>query len=299
MEEKKIIKLKLHSVIIITLAILLVIGIVTAVFLKSNNKDEEFKREPEAMVINPDNVVASEKKTNNGNTVKIRYAYTYNVPTADALNEMQNEKYGEDYIDILEIYLEGDKLTKINELIKNSSFEKADLSVYKDTKLAIDVAGTFEITINNDIVLLMDQEWSMYTKDSDSYIIHTPEELFNEISTIVYEKAYGNSKSYDTSKITIISKQTDGEDVIITDEKHIKSILDNLKYAKVNMNEDEMEDEEITYTVDLNNGVQVKVYFASAIGYIIDSSEKYYVAFVTDFEEIVSTLYENYIAGRN
>jgi len=197
MEEKKIIKL--YSVIIIILVILLVIGIIFAIFWKFNKKE----REKKASVTNSNNVVESEKNINNGNTVKIRYAYTYNVPTADTLNKMRNEEYGEDYIDILEIYLEGDKLDKINELIDKSSFEKADLSAYQYTNLSIGVGGTFEVTINNDIVLLMDQEWSMYSNAEDSYIIHTPEEIFNEVSTIVYEKAYKNSKSYESSKITI------------------------------------------------------------------------------------------------
>ena len=284
MEEKKTIKLKFHFVIIISLIIILLMGITVIVLFKLNNKNEELEKE---------------KKTNNGNTVKIRYAYTYDVPAADDLNEMQNEEYGEDYIEILEIYLEGDELTKMNELIKNSSFEKADLSLYKNTKLGIGVRGTFEVTINNDIVLLMNKEWSMYTKDSNSYIMHTPEKLFDEISMLVYEKAYQNLKSYETSKITIISEQTDGEDVIITDKKQINNILENLKYSKVNMNETEMKDEEINYTVNLNNDVQIKVYDASSIGYVVDNNEKYYVAFVTNFEDLISTLYENYLTEKH
>ena len=68
-------------------------------------------------------------------------------------------------------------------------------------------------------------------------------------------------------------------------------LLENLKYAKINFHKDEMKNEtETTYMTDLNNGVQVHILKAETIGYIIENAEKFYVAFITDFSDIVSTL---------
>lgn len=268
--------------------------------LKINaKKDEKIESDTAMHNINQNTyITATEENTNNKDKIKIRYAYTYSVPTADNLNEMQNEEYGENYIDILEIKLEGNRLEEISKILENVSFEKADLSAYKGTNLAIGVGGEFEVTINNDITLLLDSRWSIYTKAEESYIIETPEELYDKIAIIVQEEVNKNEKNYSAKKITIIPRNAESKDVVITDEKHIDILIENLKYSKVNVYEEEMENETETYLIDLNNGVQIHVFSASTVGYIIDNTEKYYVAFMTDFEDIVSTLYENYIEGR-
>ena len=299
-DDKKVIKLKLNFVIAIILASILIVSIVVVALLKVNStKNKKLESNTEKHNINQNtDITTTEKNTNNEDTIKIRYAYTYSVPTADDLNEMQNEEYGENYINILEIKLEGNRLEEISQILENVSFEKADLSAYKGTNLAIGVGGEFEVTINNDMTLLLDSRWSLYTKGEESYIIETPEELYDKIASIVQEEVNKNAKNYSSKKITIIPRNAESEDVVITDEKHIDMLIESFKYSKVNIHEEEMEDETETYMIDLNNGVQVYLFHASTIGCVIDNTEKYYVAFMTDFEDIVSTLYENYIEGR-
>ena len=288
-ENKKVIKIKLNFVII--LAIILIISIVVVALVKINAiKDEKIESDTAIHNINPNiEIIATEENTNNKDKIKIRYAYTYSVPTADDLNEMQKEEYGENYIDILEIRLEGNRLEEISKILENVSFEKADLSAYKGTNLAIGVGGEFEVNINNDITLLLDSKWSIYTKGEESYIIETPEELYDKIAIIIQEEVDKNVKNYSSKKITIIPRSAESKGVVITDEKHIDMLIKSFKYTKVNIHEEEMEDETETYMIDLDNGVQVYLFHASTMGYVIDNTEKYYVAFIKDFENIVST----------
>ena len=296
-EDKKEIRIKFSTAILTyTIIVILMIAIIVVTLLKLKNPEEErLESNTEINNINQDiqTTDTTEETTNNKNSIKIRFAYSYGISTADALNEMENELYGENYIDILEIQLEGDNLAEINGILENTSFEKTDFSMSEGTDLAIGVEGEFELTINNDITLLLDQTWSLYTKE-ESYIIKTPEELFNKIATIVQEEIDKNSKNYSSEKITITSKNLEDEDIIITDEDDINMLIENLKYAKVNMHKEEMEDETVTYIVDLNNGVQIYVFNASKIGYIVDNTEEYYITFINDFENIISELYESY-----
>lgn len=237
---------------------------------------------------------------NEESSIKIRYAYAYNIPTADSLNELEDEEY----IDILEIYLENEELENVKKLLEDITFEEVDLTKYAYTNLAIAVGGMYEVTINNSIVLLLDypgDRWGQYTKGKESFIFEVTEKeekLINEIDRIVQEKVNETSEKFSAEKITISSQNY--MNVNITDKEHIQLLIEKLKYSKVNITEDEMENEEIVYTVDLNNGIKLYIYHASMIGKIIkENDENYYVAFMTDFDEIVKRMFENYAAGRN
>lgn len=204
---------------------------------------------PEIGSVTPD---VSEETTNttvhDENAIKIRHAYDYYILSADALNELENEKTGKDFIHILEIYPEGENLSKITELIENSSFEKADLSAYELTNEGIGVLGIFELTIDNNTTLLMDETWSLYTTANDSYIIHTPKDLFHEISTIVNE----NSKKTNSITWTIPSLDA-GEKAslqykLTLKNNYSKDIVDEIlpTNRKVDITDDQGDDETST-----------------------------------------------------
>ena len=74
-------------------------------YLKLNNDEEKNNTESTEIAIQKES------------PVKIRYAYTYNVPTADSLNEIQNKKTGKDFIKVFELYLEGEELDKVVRII--------------------------------------------------------------------------------------------------------------------------------------------------------------------------------------
>lgn len=237
---------------------------------------------------------------NKESSIKIRYAYVYNIPTADSFNESEDEEY----IDILEIYLKNEELENVKKILEDIKFKEVDYTKYANINLAIGVGGMYEVTLDNSIVLLLDypgDRFGQYTKGNESFIFEVTEKeekLINEIDRIVQEKVNENFEKFSAEKITISSQNN--SNVNITDKEHIKLLIENLKYVKVNIAEDEIENEEIVYTVDLNNGIKLNIYHASIIGKIIkENNEMYYVAFMTDYDEIVKRMYENYISGRN
>ena len=276
---------------IIITFLILIIG-VSIVICVSNNykKDEKLHK---SLNETQERIKTSENAENN---IKIRYAYAYSVDTADTLNEIHMEQYGKNYIDILEFYVTGEYLEEINDILNNISFEKVDLSKYKYTNYMIGVEGQYEVTINNNIVLLMDEEYSLYIRGDETYIIYTPKALGQLINKIVQERAFGSQEIRNIDKITIISKDNSSEIVNITNKSDIDYLKENLRYAKIDMRDEEMGDTTYLYIIDLNNGMKIKVY--SFIGYITDGNEEYYVAFISDFNEIVSKIYDKYTSSK-
>lgn len=262
-----VIKVKLETVLAIILISILIVGTIVAIlfYRKSNENNKQ-------------------------NEIKIRYAYAYNVATADSLNKMNDD--GE-YIDILEITLAGDDLERVNNLLHKQSFKKVN-------NLRLAVVDEYEVTINDEIKLSIcpGEKYAYYSNGNDSFLTAISEDFVNEIDRIVQAEASKNFREVFSEKITITSENN--IQVNITDEKHIKTLTENLKYTRVNINDNEMEKEKIDYIVDLNNGTKIYTYFASCLGYIIDENkDEFYVAFITNYEDIVSTIFENYASGRN
>jgi len=103
---------------------------------------------------------------------------------------------------------------------------------------------------------------------------------------------------YSSEKITIISE--DNKQVTITDVEYIKQLEEKSEYTKVNYNKNTLDNEKISYIVDLNNGTKIYVYVASCLGKVInENSEEYFVTFMEDYEDIIGIMFENYISGRN
>lgn len=279
--EKNVIKMKFITFITIIIVSILIIGGIIAFALCKGNKDNNHGNNIE---------LVNEESNNEEKFIKIRYAYTYNVATADALNEINDD--GE-YIDILEINLEGENLEKVTSLLEKQSYKKIE-----NLKLA--VMDVYEVNINDEIKLSITpgQNYAQYNKGKESFIIKISEELVNEIDRIVQEEASKNIGKFSSEKITIISE--DNKQVTITDVEHIKQLEEKSKHTKVNNNENTLDNEKISYTVDLNNGTKIYVYFASCLGKVVnENGEEYYVAFIGNYEDIVGIMFENYISGRN
>lgn len=279
--EKNVIKIKFSTFITIIIVSIIIVGGIISFALCKENKDNN----------DGNNIELVNKESNNKEKfIKVRYAYTYNVATADALNEINED--GE-YIDILEIKLEGETLKKINSLLEKQSYKKVQ-------NLDLLVLDVYEVNINDEIKLSITpgENYAQYNKGEESFIIKISEELVKEIDRIVQEEASKNIKQFSSEEITIMSEGN--EQVNIREENHIKQLEEKSKHTKVNINEDELNDEKINYIVDLNNGTKIYVYFASCLGKVVnENGEEYYVAFIGNYEDIVGIMFENYISGRN
>lgn len=228
---------------------------------------------------------------NEEKSITIRYAYGYNVATAELLNKMNKD---EKYIDILEIKLEDENLRKISTLLEKQSYKKVN-------DIGLVVLDVYEVKINDEIELSIcpgEEYASYYPKGKKSFLIEISEELVNEIDRIVQEEAKKNIKEFSSQKITIISE--DNRKINIIDEEDIKQLKEKSMCKKVKADKNILENEKKSYTVDFNNGTKIYVYFASSLGKIIEENgEEYYVVFIEGYEDIVETMFENYISGRN
>lgn len=126
--------------------------------------------------------------SNSKNSIKIRYAYSYNIATADSLNELAREEGEDNYIEILEINItDAKKLEKLNNLLRNWKYKD-----YSST-IALEIYGEYEVTLENGIVLSVDStdSFAYYTNGSESYLTKIPLEFSKTITEIV-EQEVGN-----------------------------------------------------------------------------------------------------------
>lgn len=271
-------KLKLHSKLSIFLVVLVIVIVILSIFFFVVNNNKGYKKDIRS--------------------IKIRYAYAYNVQTADDLNEINEDG---NYIDILEVNLEKEELCKIKSLIEKLSFREIN-------NLDLVVIDTYQVVVNDDYKLYISpsQDYACYIKGNNVFIIEISEELINEIEKIV-QKNVSKTIEYSSDKLTISKvfyedeeEKENAKDIEITNPKHIETILESVQYSKVNITEEELAGEEIEYIVDFNNGLKICTYYASILGYILDeNNDKTFIAFNTDFDYMVQLMYENYISGRN
>lgn len=96
-------------------------------------------------------------------------------------------------------------------------------------------------------------------------------------------------KSINSEKITIIS---DNEKLEVTDVEQLKE-FSNYKYYVINASDEEFKDEKVAYTLDLNNGTKINVYFASVLSSIYYSNGSHEYIYTGNLEDLVEKIFKN------
>ena len=292
MDEKEKIKISLKTAIIIA-CIIIVLVIVSIVcfckYIKNNqsnynevgkeNVQESYKEEKQEEKLlessDSDYVYNQEIKS-----IVIKYYEGYNIATGDAIS---------DTIPLNTIKLKDNDFKEISDLIKALTKVKISENNEEYGHLRYDyICDYYKLEINDSFNILIGDKYGITEQDKEYFEV--PEDLFNKVLEIV--KKYNEEnvyKSINSEKITIIS---DNEKLEVTDVEQLKE-FSNYKYYVINASDEEFKDEKVAYTLDLNNGTKINVYFASVLSSIYYSDGSHEYIYTGNLEDFVEKIFKN------
>ena len=262
------------ALIIVIVTILIIIGLIGVTAYILNNKKEQI-------------ITTEEKEHRTGNvftdkinTITIKYYNGYNIATGDISDDIPSFK----------IELKGEDLEKVTSLVQTLQYYK--LNDCTDTKKnCIDIIyDKYELIINNNFSLYLDKKYGFVTDPYDTFKV--PEELYNIIQQKVEKNNKENVyKQLNSKKITIINKNNKLE---VTDTKYIEE-LSNYNYYKTNIKDNDKvyNEKDITYTLDLNDGRKIDLYYVSPLSRLYNKDGSHINIYSGDLYELVDKIYNN------
>lgn len=280
MEENKHIKISLKTAIIIAcIIIILIIGLI--VILSNYTKKEQ--------PINTDSRMdGSNQESSSGDyiynkeiqSIVIKYYEGYNIATGDGISET---------IPLNTINLKSNELNEVSKLIKTLTKVKYSKNDEMYNHMQYDhICDNYKLEINNNFIIYIGDEYGITAEKNDYFKV--PEELYSKILEIV--KTYNEDNVYKTinsEKITIICKQ---EKLEVTDTEQLKG-LSNHQYYVINASDKDFDNEEVAYTLDLNDGRKIDIYFASVLSCIYYENGTHEYIYTGNLENFVKKIFEN------
>lgn len=280
MEEIKQIKVSLKTAIIILCIIaILIIGIVIVIKCVVK-EDKTFSSNPNSSGIDQTDEEGNYIYNEEIKSITIKYYEGYNIATGDIIS---------DTIPLNTINLKSDDLNEVSKLIKvltKVKYSKDD-EIYSHIQYDY-MCDNYELEINGNFIIYIGDQYGIVDEKNDYFKV--PEELYNKISKIIQNYNEENLyKKINSTKITIISEQKKFE---VTDGEQL-SQLSNYQYYVINASDKDFETEEIAYTLDLNDGRKIDIYFASVLSCIYYENGTHEYIYTGNLENYVEKIFEN------
>ena len=263
------------ALIIVIITLLIIIGIIGITAYKLNNKKEEI-------------IVEQEKQHRTGKvydkdikSITIKYYNGYNIATGDAIKES---------IPAFKIELQKEELEKATSFIKTLEYFHIEKDCGKKENCIDIIEDNYELIINNKFSLYLDKEYGFVEDPYDTFKV--PEELYNLVVKQVEKNNKENVyKQLNSKKLTIISN---GEKLEVKDPKYIEEIS-NYNYYKTNIkdNDEVYEEDKLTYTLDLNDGRKIDLYFISPLSRLYNKDGSHINIYSGDLYELIDKIYNN------
>ena len=209
-------------------------------------------------------------------SVTIRYYIGYNIATGDAIN---------DSIPCHQITVSGDDLETLVSLI--GGLTKMAVDQNTDDYLFVEsITDDYELTINDDVVLTIGNKCGYAPASSEQFEV--PAELYETVDRIAQENNEKNVyKTLGGDQISVTDR--DGKVWDIEDDDQLEKIRSTQYYA-MNISDDTLEGEQVAYVVDLHNGDQLDVFFASVLGKIRYADGSYEYVYTGNLEEYLDEI---------
>ena len=214
-------------------------------------------------------------------SIKIRYAYGYDVALADE----------QKFIDVLEIDCKDDELKNLAQLITNNKLDASETAAQTSATTYYNT----QIVINGNKVVSFSDKNATYKRDDKSTAVVLTDELLTKTGEIVNRELSKHVYTIDASTIkSAVITNSNNASVTVTDTEEIKAICTlascvNLKTGVVDLTKSK-----VTYTVELNNGIKMKITSGGAEGYVMNGSNQQEVKFMFNVEQGLETIFKKY-----
>lgn len=277
MQESKKVKSNSNAalIIVVFIIILLILALVAVIAIKKK----------QTVSIDPGQNVVTQQRDNGDyiyrgeiQSIVIKYFVGYNYATGEAI---------QDTIPLNTIVLEAEDFNSIKEQIKTLT-KYEDYEKFERNYGLIHILDYYRIEINEDFVIYIGDEFGCV--ENEDIHFEVPKDLYGKVQEIA--KKYNESKLYKTinsDKITIICEQ---EKLEVTDEEQLDE-LKNFQYYIINSSDDKFVNEKVAYTLDLNNGTKIDIYYASVLSCIYYEDGTHDYIYTSNLKEIIEKIFNN------
>ena len=212
-------------------------------------------------------------------SVSIRYYIGYNIATGDVIS---------DSVPCYQIDVTGEDLDAMAAAIAELSKVSVDPKSEEFGHIMYDqLNDDYELTINGDFVVTIGAGYGCSVTTSE--MVRVPAELYALADRLAQENNEANAyKTLGGEQISVTDQN--GKVWDVTDAEQLEEISAT-RYYVLAITEEELEGERIAYVVDLHNGDQLDVYFASVLGRLRHADESYEYIHIQELEDYLDRVF--------
>ncbi len=230
----------------------------------------------------PGSLSGSTNATTSIKSIKLRYAYGYDVTLADQLH----------FVDVLEYECKDDELKTLGRLIENNQLDKnasdsptTSTASYNNTQMVVD---------GNKVLAFSDKNALYYHDEKTQYVVLN-EDVLKKIAEIINREAEKKVSAIPANEVkTAVITNSNNVSVTITDTSDIEAICKLTSFVNLNGDVVDLSKEQVVYTVDLSNGIKIRVTTGGATGFISNSNGQQKVKFMFNAETGLETIFNKY-----
>ena len=230
----------------------------------------------------PGSLSGTTNNTTSIKSIKLRYAYGYDVTLADQIH----------FLDVLEYECKDDELTTLGKLIENNKLDAnasdtptTNTATYYNTQMVVD---------GNKVLAFSDKNALYYHDEKTQYVVLN-EDVLKKIAEIVNREAQKKVSMVPANEVkTATITNSNNASVTITDTSDIQTICQLTSFVNLNGDVVDLSKEQVVYTVDLSNGIKIKVTTGGATGLISNSSGEQKVKFMFNAETGLESIFKKY-----
>ena len=215
-------------------------------------------------------------------SIKLRYAYGYDVTLADQLK----------FLEVLEYECKDDELNTLGKLIENNKLAEnatdtptTNTATYYNTQMIID---------GNKVLGFSDKNALYYHDEKTQYVVLN-EDVLKKVAEIVNREAEKKVSKINASEVkTAAITNKNNVSITITDASDIETICKLVSFISLDGSVVDLSKEQVVYTVDLSNGIKIRVTSGGANGYISNSTGQQQVKFMFNAETGLETIFKKY-----
>lgn len=227
-------------------------------------------------------VLNGSNNTTSIKSIKLRYAYGYDVTMADQLH----------FVEVLEYECKDDELITLGKLIENNKLDAnasdsptTNTATYYNTQMVVD---------GNKALAFSDKNALYYHDEKTQYVVLN-EDVLKKVAEIVNreaEKKVSTINAGDVKTATITN--SNNASVTITDASELETICKLVSFVNLNGDVVDLSKEQVVYTVDLSNGIKIKVTTGGATGFVSNGSGQQKVKFMFNAETGLESIFKKY-----
>ena len=227
-------------------------------------------------------VINGSNDTTSIKSIKIRYAYGYDVTLADQLK----------FLDVLEYDCKDEELTALGKLIENNKIDEnakdeptSNTASYCNTQFVVDGEKTIAFSDKN----------ALYHYNGKTKYVIINDDVLKKVAEIVNREAEKKVTKIDGNSVkSLVITNDNNVSVTTADASDIQTICECASYVNLNGSVVDLSQQQVIYTVELSNGTKFKVTTDGVTGYISTKNGEQQVKFMFNLGSGLESIFKKY-----